>query len=95
MLADGAGTEKCHHFMKSIPSFALKKKEERKKAAGRKRRKKEILLSIHIKSILSCLSCTTTCKHIDSMVTFFLKRCLYHTISNENSRCEQKRLHGP
>ena len=36
MLADGAGTEKCHHFIKSIPSFALKKKEERKKAAGRK-----------------------------------------------------------
>lgn len=27
MLADGAGTEKCHHVVKSIPSFALKKKE--------------------------------------------------------------------
>ena len=71
MLADGAGTEKCHHFIKSIPSFALKKKEERKKAAGRKRRKKERLLSIYMKSILNCLYCTTKCKYIDQTVTFF------------------------
>lgn len=48
-----------------------KRKKERKKAAGRKRRKKERLLSIYMKSILNCLSCTTKCKHIDQTVTFF------------------------
>lgn len=43
MLADGAGTEKCHHFIKSIPSFALKKKrkKERKLQEGKGEKRKD------------------------------------------------------
>ena len=41
MLADGAGTEKCHHVVKSIPSFALKKEKERNPQEGRGEKRKD------------------------------------------------------
>lgn len=55
MLADGAGTEKCHHFIKSIPSFALKKKEERKKESCRKEKEKKGKITEHLHEVNSQL----------------------------------------
>lgn len=95
MLADGAGTEKCHHFMKSIPSFALKKKEERKKAAGRKGGKRKDYWASTLSQFSVAFLVQLSVSILIQWLLFFLKHCLYHTISNENSRCEQKRLYGP
>ena len=69
MLADGAGTEKCHHVVKSIPSFALKKKKERNPQEGRGEKRKDYWASTWSQFSIAFL--------VQPSVSILIKRLLF------------------
>lgn len=73
-----------------------KRKKERKLQEGKGEKRKDYWASTWSQfsiAFLVQLSVSILIKRL--LFFFFLKHCLYHTISNENSRCEQRRLYGP